>query len=344
MEYKHIRDIDFSSCVGSRVFGIFLARDVDLRTQKDGVTKYLHLTMCDRDFSFEANKFGASESEINCMKSGYVYRAAIDVKEYVKSPTGYSCNLYNFEVHNEPASMFIEWTEGMEKAQGIIQSALNKISNSVYGKLVYNLLTSNWDKFSIWTAGSSLHHNALGGLLVHTAEVVEQSENIGNMWEDIYGHNFINKPLLLSSALLHDLGKIHELTVDRYSGNTGYSTEASLETHISICLRLLEVEACKLGIGIKSEDKSDEQLNNELEALSLLRHCILSHHGKKEYGSPISPNTPEALILHMSDYISAEMYRYNKVFKNIDCCTSNTTWVGGNMICAYKDSTKQNKE
>jgi 3'-5' exoribonuclease len=350
MEYLHIKDIDFASNINQRVFGIFLAGDVDVRFQKDGVTKFIDLKMCDRDFILESKKFGASESEINMVQNGGVYRAAIDVKPYAKSSTGYSCNIYNIEPHNEPAANFIEWTDGMDSAQEIIQKALNVINESIYNKLVYNIISEVWGKFCVWTAASSLHHSALGGLMVHTAEVIDQAEQIADFWENKYGPNFINKPLLLSAALLHDVAKTKELNVDTFSGSTEYSVQACLETHITMCVSMIDIEAYKLQLGYQTYKinelnehegtKTNEQLEYEQEAVSLLKHCILAHHGKKEWGSPISMNCPEAYIVNMADNISAEMFRYNKNFNSMKSGTVNTVWLSGDMVSTYKDSTK----
>ena len=348
MEYIHLKDIDFAANVKSRVFGIFMARDVVVRKQKDGVTDFISLTMCDRDFSIEAKRFGATAEEIELMKNGGVYRAAINIEEYSKSPTGYSCIIYNFELHDEPAGNFIDWSEGMDEARNTIQRALNMVGESIYRGLVFNLIMPNWDKFAVWTAASSFHHNSLGGLMVHTAEVIEQSEQIADLWDEKYGPGFINKPLLISAALLHDLAKTKELKVDTFSGSTEYSTQAALETHITMCVSMIDIEAYKIGFGYQicngsddsSELKTEEQIKSEQEALSLLKHCILSHHGVKEYGSPLPPNCPEAAILHAADNISAEMFRFNKSLKNMEPGTSQTVWQGGSMITTYKESTK----
>lgn len=347
MEYLHIREIDFQANINQRVFGIFLARDVEVRTQKDGVTKFLSLNMCDKDVKVDVKKFGATDADIEKMKNGGVYCAAIDIKEYKGS---YSCVLYNFDHFAEDPSNFIEWAEGMDDAQEIIQHALAIISESIYKDLVYNILIANWQDFCTWTAASSLHHNMLGGLLVHTAEVIAQAEQIADFWEEKYGPNFINKPLLMSGALLHDIAKTQELDVDRFSGSTSYSTQAALETHITMCISMIDVEAYKLQLGYqtytineineKEEIKSTEQLSSEKEAVSLLKHMIISHHGKPEWGSPLPPNCPEAYILNTADLLSAEMFRYNKNFNSMDAGTSNSVWLSGNMVSTYKDSTK----
>lgn len=350
MDYKHVRDIDFQANINNRVFGIFLARDVDVRLQKDGVTKFISVNLCDRDFKIDAKKFGATDSEIEMMKNGGVYCAAIDVKPYAKSPTGYSCTLYNFDVYSEDPANFIEWAEGMDEAQDTIQKALSIISESIYKDLVYNILINNWQNFCLWTAASGMHHNVLGGLLVHTAEVIDQCDILAEYWENKYGPNFINKPLLLSGALLHDIAKTKELDVETTSGSTVYSKASALETHITMCVSMIDIEAFKLNLGYQTYKineineqepvKTKEQLDYEHEAVALLKHIVLAHHGKPEWGSPINMNIPEAYILNKADEISADMYRYNKNFNNMESSSSSAAWLGGSMVVTYKDYTK----
>lgn len=350
MNYIHVKDIDFQQNINNRVFGIFLARDVDVRLQKDGVTKFLSLNMCDKEFKIDAKKFGASDAEIEMMKNGGVYCAAIDIKPYAKSPTGYSCTLYNFDIYKEDPANFVEWAEGMDTAQDIIQKALSIISESIYKDLVYNILVENWQNFCLWTAASGMHHNVLGGLLVHTSEVIEQCDLLADYWDSKYGPNFINKPLLLSGALLHDIAKTKELDVETISGTTTYSKASALETHITMCVSMIDVEAYKLKLGYQTYTineideqepvKTQEQLDYEHEAVALLKHVILAHHGKLEWGSPINMNVPEVNILNRADELSAEMYRYNKNFSNMDAGTSSAAWVSGSMDVTYKDSSK----
>lgn len=350
MNYVRIKDIDFKENINNRVYGIFMARDVEVRLQKDG-KKFIDLKICDKDFVIDAKRFGASDAEIELMKNGGVYFGAIDIRPYAKSPTGYSCIIYNFDVSNMNPKDFVEWTDGVDEANEVITEALAIISESIYKDLVYNILVQHWNKFSYWTAASGMHHNQMGGLIVHTAEVISQSKILAEYWDSKYGPGFINLPLLMSGALLHDMAKIAELDVDATSGSTTYSTESALGTHITICADWITVEAYKLGLGyipvdtdINSDEstsaKTNEQALYEKEAVDLLKHLILSHHGCKEYGSPISMNIPEALILNKADEISAEMYRYNKNFCNMDSGTSNGVWVAGNMVVTYKDLTK----
>lgn len=351
MKYYHIKDIDFKSNINGRVFGIFLATDVDVRTQKDGQTRYISLNMQDKDLRIDAKKFSVTDDDVEYLKSGHVYCAAIDIKEYKRSPLGFSCTLYNFEEYTaEEPSTFIAWADGLLVARDTIQNTISELSGSIYKTLAYNLIVPNWYKFSVWSAASSFHHDILGGLMVHTAEVIDNSKIIGDYWDKRYGSGFINKPLLLAAALLHDIAKIDELNVDQVTGTTEYSTESVLGSHITMAVSMIDIEAYKeqLGYQIFKQDKNgasiptkpDEQVRNEKEAIELLKHCILAHHGKKEYGSPIDMNCPEAVILNTADNLSAAMYRFNKNFKTMDPSTSQSIWTSTGLLSAYKDYTK----
>ena len=109
----------------------------------------------------------------------------------------------------------------------------------------------------------------------------------------------LNKSLLYSGIILHDIGKVREL-----SGPvaTSYTVEGNLLGHISIASDEV-VEAAR-------------ELNIEGEEIMLLRHMILSHHGKLEYGSPKLPYLKEAEILCYIDNIDARMNMFEKAYKN----------------------------
>jgi 3'-5' exoribonuclease len=103
---------------------------------------------------------------------------------------------------------------------------------------------------------------------------------------------------------------------------------------------MIEKEAYRLGMGFKLDSKSDRQVELEQQALSLLKHLILSHHGRKDYGASIEPSCPEAVILNRADELSAVMYRYNKTFKTMESGTSHSAWLGGSLVNTFKDYTK----
>jgi 3'-5' exoribonuclease len=134
-------------------------------------------------------------------------------------------------------------------------------------------------------AAKAIHHAYLGGLLEHVLSLCNACALM------VRHYKTLDLDLLLAGAILHDIGKIYELSYDR---GFGYSTEGQLLGHIAIAVRLLERKIAAL-CGFP-------------EHLRLLvEHMILSHHGQLEFGSPKVPLFPEALVLHYLDDLDAKM-------------------------------------
>lgn len=134
-------------------------------------------------------------------------------------------------------------------------------------------------------AAKEIHHVYLGGLLEHTLEVTKLCLDCLNHFKNI------NRDLLITGALLHDIGKVYEFNYERFFD---YSTQGRLLGHIAIGIGLIE-EKIK---GIKGFPE---------ESRMLLEHLIVSHHGENEYGSPVVPKTVEALILYSMDNLNAKV-------------------------------------
>lgn len=345
MEYIRISEINLAEHVGDRVFIKFLVRDASVGRQKDG-SDFLGFNMVDKDLVVNAKIFGVTPGQIDIVKDGAVCVAAADIKPYAKAACGYSPIIYNIDLANESSSDYLTWTDGIENGFNVIQSALNDVINTTYGKITYHILMSYWDKFSCWSAAKGMHHNNLGGLLVHTSEVVSLCDIMGKYFNSLYGDTFVNIPLLKCGALMHDWGKIFELDVDVTSGSTSYSLEGSLISHIMRVLSEIDLVAYQKKIGYQTfnEDnkplKSDEEIADEIEQIRLFKHLVASHHGKLEWGSPVPPATPEAFLLHYMDNISAEMFKFNKEFKNLENGSFSTNWINGEKKVIYKDSNK----
>lgn len=134
-------------------------------------------------------------------------------------------------------------------------------------------------------AGKNMHHAYLGGLIEHTLSVSRLVLNICESYPTL------DREILLTAAVLHDLGKAWEIS----SGPTReYTDEGKLMGHILITLEVLEPFF-----------KKTKDLDPGL--LLHLKHLLLSHHGEYEFGSPRLPQTAEALVLHFADNIDAKM-------------------------------------
>lgn len=134
-------------------------------------------------------------------------------------------------------------------------------------------------------AGKSVHHACIGGLLEHVLSVCEMCRCAARQYTTV------DLDLLLTGALLHDIGKIEELSYDR---SFGYTTEGQLLGHIVIGVRIVG-------------DKLRELPGFPLRLRTLVEHMILSHHGELEFGSPKVPMFPEAMLLHYLEDLDAKM-------------------------------------
>jgi len=134
-------------------------------------------------------------------------------------------------------------------------------------------------------AAKGMHHVYLGGLLEHSLALVKLVKTIVPLYEGI------NEELLVTGALLHDVGKIHEMSYDRAFD---YTDAGKLLGHITIGVELIE-----------NKIRQVEGFPRELGLL--LKHMLLSHHGQYEYGSPKRPKTIEATILNYLDDMDSKI-------------------------------------
>lgn len=134
-------------------------------------------------------------------------------------------------------------------------------------------------------AAKHVHHAYLGGLIEHVLSVCR----LCHVTSSHYGN--LDLDLLLTGAILHDIGKVAELT---YARSFGYSSEGQLLGHIVIGLRLLH-------------DKIQQVPDFPPKLQVLIEHLIVSHHGELEYGSPKVPLFPEAMLLHHLDNLDSKM-------------------------------------
>lgn len=134
-------------------------------------------------------------------------------------------------------------------------------------------------------AAKGFHHVYVGGLLEHTLSVVRILDWLSGHYEGL------NKDLLMTGGILHDIGKIYEYS---YDGLIDYTDEGRLVGHI-----VMGVEMLDRRIGALPDFPSQTAME--------LRHILLSHHGVLEFGSPKRPKTLEALVVHFADDLDAKV-------------------------------------
>ena len=198
------------------------------------------------------------------------------------------------------------------KYKDILYNYINAIKSEPIRQFVSNILEKNWKRFSIWPAATNVHHNYKSGLLQHSVNVVKNAYNIAFNYTDI------DLDIVLASAILHDIGKIYE-----YDEDGSISGEGKLFDHINIGTRMLFEEYYH---------GKDSVYNFSERDIYSIAHVILSHHGKLEWGSPRTPATQEAMIVHYADYIDTNMFIAHKELQNLDIDQSVKSRYAGQLV------------
>jgi 3'-5' exoribonuclease len=164
-----------------------------------------------------------------------------------------------------------------------------EVQDSHLRDLLSTVATRYADRLRIWPAARQIHHAYRSGLLEHILKIIE----VGSLLADAYG---ARRDLVIAGAMLHDLGKLQELS---YDVATDYTMEGNLVGHIAI------------GVGMLRDlirERPDFPAGLAME----LEHLILSHHGAKELGSPVEPMTIEAFLLATVDDLDAKIHQIRR--------------------------------
>lgn len=156
------------------------------------------------------------------------------------------------------------------------------------------------------SAAKTIHHGFVGGLLEHTVSVAKLCNVLGALYP------ILNKDLLVVSALLHDIGKVKELSAFPLND---YTDEGQLLGHIVMGVEMVS-------------DKLKNIPDFPVKLASEIKHCIVAHHGEFEYGSPKKPALIEALVLSMADNLDAKIEQMTEIFNG----TESEDWLGYNRL------------
>lgn len=255
-----------------------------------GVTQkgapYLSIVLQDNSGTIDGKLWDAKPADIEAAKPGHVELLSFEVLDYNNALQLRVNSIRDIPQDDIDLSEYVmtapvEISELKARIGGYVDS----IANENLKKLVKGMLGRTGRSFFDYPAASRIHHNYLGGLAEHTLGMADLAEQIASQYP------FLNRDLLVAGVLIHDVGKTVEL-----GGlvSNEYTLEGKLIGHISIGHGWLMETAKELGL-----EDADETL--------LLRHMILAHHGKNEFGSPVLPAIPEAEALFLIDNIDSRM-------------------------------------
>ena len=291
----YIKDFENGSQIAQ-----FLLLDNVIKGVATNGKQYLTLILKDKTSSVEAKLWEVTEYDLENLKAGillYVEANALDYRGKIQ------LKIISYRLKNADDNVSIEdfiKEAPISKDEMIkdLKLFLNEIENEKLKTITYELLKKYGNKFSIFPAAKSMHHDFLSGLIYHTTTMLKIAKSLIEIYPSL------NKDLLYSGIILHDLGKTIEL-----SGvvGTNYTLEGELIGHISIMSE--EIAKCAA------------ELNIEGEEVILLRHIVLSHHGKYEFGSPKLPMLKEAEIINFIDNIDARMQMFDKNLEKVEAGT-----------------------
>lgn len=293
---------------GDAFSGFLLAQEVAFKTSSKGCD-YLELRLSDVSGSIRALLWDLRvvENDLDLMQVGNFFMLKGQVLSY-NGRNQLKIDKIRYASDKEVGELsnfFPTSQRSIEEMIDELKSILKSINDPWLARLLQIIFLEDQlmiQTFSQAPAAKFFHHSYLGGLIEHTLSSVNIAEGICKQYVDI------NRDIVITGLLLHDIGKTIELT---YHRNFNYSDEGNLIGHISLA--------------VNHVSKAIDQIVDFPDILRMMiLHIILSHHGKLEYGSPIIPKTPEAILVHHIDDLDAKLF---SAFKSInDDSMSDNTW------------------
>ncbi len=298
-----------------KIKDVFILGDKQLRQNRNG-DLYMQMRLSDRSGSCNAMLWNADEHVAHDVSNG-------DYVEIEGMSQFYNGAIQIIVKRIEPAELGSineeEFVLVDEEQVGLLTAELTGMLLEMRNVHLRNLARAFLDdgefmaRFSRAPAAVKNHHAYHGGLLAHVVQLMRLCRKVAAEYDEL------DDDLLLMGAFLHDVGKIDELTYER---DLGYSDEGQLIGHLVIGVSILErrVEALRA---------AGEEFPTELALL--LKHMIVSHHGKYEFGSPKVPMTLEAIALHYLDDLDAKIQNFRQLMQEDANVTSPWTPYHANL-------------
>lgn len=295
---------------GDPVDDIFLLTDKQLRANRNA-NLYLLTSLRDATGVISGLMWNVNEDSVAHINAGDFVRIRGKVQLYQGTLQIIVTHINTVPSEGlDPADFHPSTGVEVERLQGRLKEILLSIDDPPLKSLMECFLIDEdlMLKFSQCPAGIKAHHAYHGGLLEHVVNIMETARRIADLYPAI------NINLLLAGIFLHDIGKIRELG---YESSFIYTDEGQLLGHLLIGVEILNEKVAEA-----------EKLTGEpfpTETLFRLKHMILSHHGRLEYGSAKLPMTPEAVALHHLDNLDAKVHEFSRSIEDDPNATSNWT-------------------
>ena len=269
-------------------FNLFLLiKSAEVKIARTG-KPFIAFSFQDQSGSMDGMYWSATDEEIAKFQTGKVVfvrgmRDSYQGKSQVKIK---QLRLADEGEPNDP-SLYLERVEvKREDIKREIDEAIFLIREPNIVRVVHKIMNTVEEDFYSYPAAKRFHHAMVGGLSFHTVSMLRIAKSLLKIYPDL------NASLLIAGIILHDIGKTIEL-----SGpvSTEYTLKGKMMGHIVIMSELIE-QACR-----------EININSEMESIVLLKHVVLAHHGKLEFGSPVVPQIVEAELIHQIDLMDANL-------------------------------------
>ncbi len=281
---------------GDKVSNIFLVMEKNLAISQKG-KPYLNLKLRDMTGEVDGRVWERATEMNNIFQTGdiiLIQSYAVSFRDVIQ------LSISKITVVDDPAVSPADYLPSSASDSSEMFESLMSIIGTIgnpHLKTLLELIFSDEeiaDSFQKAPAAKGFHHAYIGGLLEHTLSVTQLLDLVANHYQQA------NRDLIITGGILHDIGKIHELS---FKGSMNYTDEGWLIGHIVIAVELVDAKITEIA-------DFPKQLALEL------RHILLSHHGTLEYGSPKRPKTIEALIVNFIDDLDAKMNAFGEFISN----------------------------
>jgi 3'-5' exoribonuclease len=292
---------------GARVAGTFTLRSREVRSSRNGEA-YLAVELGDRTGLIPGVLF-RPDAVATSIPSGSVVRVQGTVTTF-RGVRRVSMHAMRPAESWDSADLIASSQVPIEEMVSELREIVASVSHPGLKRLLRAVLGDRpaFERFCACPASQHHHHAYVGGLLAHTISVARICELCAARYDDI------DRDLLITAAVMHDFGKIDEISVN---SGIGFTDEGRLIGHVvSGLVRLRDA-------GAKSRLDQDTLLR--------LEHAVLSHHGELEWGSPKKPSTIEALVLHHADNMDAKTSAFTGMLRG--AMLANEVWTdAGNLF------------
>ncbi len=278
-----------------------MASEKQLRPNRNG-NLYLQLLLTDRTGSVNTRLWNASEALYKTFENGDFVRVEGTTQLFQGTIQMIATRLTRVDPSEVDEADFTTMTTAdIDRLVVRVSEMLRGMENLSLRNLAECFLLDDqfMAKFTQAPAGIKNHHAYRGGLLQHTASLMELAQRIATCYPQI------DRDLLLSGAFIHDIGKLEELNYER---ELSYSDQGQMIGHLVLSVSMLEAKVAE------AEKLSGEAI--DAETVMRLKHILISHHGEYEYGSPKLPMTLEAMALAQLDNLDAKITSFEQLMRD----------------------------